>query len=238
MVELLKKQDDAYEIHSEHRYELTRLKARYKTRAGPVRSFKIEISHVERFPIIPPVKKQIRTPEGSADVITYSLEELTATKLRALFERFKGRDIYDLYFISRLKPNPTLTRKMFLHYFYRSRKVFNPKVHYKSLTKRYESGNYTDDVTSFVKPTVKFNLAKAAMKVLAEYSFLNEFDSQDEDFLKLAGILLGKIVPKEGFARLQKGGKPLKLLFDGINISKEASEISTYEIKLFHKNKE
>jgi predicted nucleotidyltransferase component of viral defense system len=238
IVALLKKQDDSYVIHSERRYEQTRIKARYKTVAGPIRSFKIEISHVERFPIVSPVRKQVKTPDGLADVITYTLEELTATKLRALLERFKGRDIYDLYFISQLKPDPAVTRKMFLYYFYRSRKVFNPKVHYKNLTKRYESGNYTDDVSAFIKPTVKFDLTKAAKNVISKYSFLNELDSQDKDFLMLAGILLGKKVPKESFARLQKVDTPLKLLFGTMGISQEASEISTNEIKLFPKKKQ
>ena len=238
IVELLKKQDDSYDIHSERRYEQTRIKARYKTAAGPMRSFKIEISHVERFPIVSPVMKQVKTPDGLADVITYTLEELAATKLRALLERFKGRDIYDLYFISQLKPDPTVTRKMFLYYFYRSCKVFNPKVHYKNLVKRYESGNYIDDVSAFVKPAVTFDLARAAQKVISQYSFLNELDSQDKDFLKLAGILLGKKVPKESFARLQNVDKPLKLLFGDISISREALEIATNEIRLFSKNKQ
>jgi predicted nucleotidyltransferase component of viral defense system len=238
IVELLEKQDSSYEIHSEHMYEQTRIKSRYKTVAGPIWNFKIEISHVERFPIVSLVKKQAKTPDGLADVVTYTLEELTATKLRALFERFKGRDIYDLYFISQLKPDPTVIRKMFLYYFYRSCKVFNPKVHYKNLIKRYESGNYTDDVTAFVKPTFTFDLTKAAKDVISTYSFLNKFDSQDKDFLKLASILLGKRVPKESIDRLKKVEKPLKLLFDGVNISQEASEISTDEIRLFHRKKE
>ena len=233
---VLKKQDDSYAFHSGRRYEQTRIKARYKTVAGPMWSFKIEVSHVERFPIISPVKKQVKTPDGLADVITYTLEELTATKLRALLERFKGRDIYDLYFISQLKPDPAVTRKMFLYYFYRSRKVFNPKVHYKNLVKRYESGNYTDDVSAFIKPTVKFDLTKAAKNVISKYSFLNELDVQDKDFLMLAGILLGKKVPKESCSRLQKVEYPLELLFSGISISREALEISTDEIKLFSKN--
>lgn len=237
IVELLKKQDDSYDIHSERRYEQTRIKARYKTVAGPVRSFKIEISHVERFPIISPVKRHIITPEGSAGVITYTLEELTSTKLRALFERFKGRDIYDLYFISQLKLNPTITRKMFLYYFYRAHKVFNPKIHYKNLIKRYESGNYIDDVMAFVKPTVKFDLTTAAMTVISQYSFLKEFDSMDKDFLRLAGTLLGKRAPKESVDRLKKVNRPLKLLFDGISISQEAAEMSTDAIRLFLKNK-
>ena len=163
---------------------------------------------------------------------------MTATKLRALLERFKGRDIYDLFFISQLKPDPKIIRKMFLYYFYRSRKVFNPKVHYENIIKRYESGNYADDVTDFIKPTVTFDLAAAAKDVISQYSFINDFDSQDKDFLNLAGILLGKSVPKESIDRLKTVDKPLKLLFDPINISKEASEISTDEIRLFRKTKE
>jgi hypothetical protein len=122
---------------------------------------------------------------------------------------------------------------MFLYYFYRSRKVFNPRVHYKNLVKRYESGNYVDDVSVFVKPTVKFDLTEAAKHVVSHYSFLNELDSRDIDFLRLAGILLGKKVPKESLSRLQKVDKPLGLLFGAIGISKEASEVSTNEIKLF-----
>ena len=238
IMELLKKQDNSYDVHYERPYGLTRIKARYKTVGGPVQNFKIEISHVERFPIIPPVKKKIKTPDGLADIVTYTLEELTATKLRALLERFKARDIYDLFFISRLKPDPKIIRKMFLYYFYRSRKVFNPKVHYENIIKRYESGNYADDVTDFIKPTVTFDLAVAAKDVISQYSFINDFDSQDKDFLNLAGILLGKSVPKESIDRLKTVDKPLKLLFDPINISKEASEISTDEIRLFHKTKE
>ncbi len=34
---------------------------------------------------------------GKVDVITYSLEELIGTKLRALYQRKKGRDLYDLW---------------------------------------------------------------------------------------------------------------------------------------------
>lgn len=236
ILKVLKKQDSSYDIHYERPYGLTRIKVRYKTVGGTPQNFKIEISHVERFPIIPPVKKEIKTLEGITNVLTYTLEELTSTKLRALLERFKGRDIYDLNFISQLKPNSTMIRKMFLYYFYRSRKVFNPKVHYEAIIKRYENRNYTDDVTAFVKPTLNFNLDEAAKNVISQYSFLNDFDSQDRDFLMLAGLLLGKKVPKDSIARLKKVDTPLKLLFDGIIISHEASEISTDEIKPFNKN--
>lgn len=233
LCKLLEKHDSSCIMHSKHRYEQTTIKARYKTLAGPTRSLKIEISHVERFPILPPVQKQVRTPDATADVTTYTLEELTSTKLRALMERCKGRDIYDLYFISQLKPDPTITRKMFLYYFYRSRKIFNPKIHYQNLNRKYESGAYGDDVSAFVRPTIMFNLRDAAREVTAAYAFLNDLDSQDKEFLKLAALLLGRKVPKESRGLLQKVEKPLSFLFNGIVISPEARAISAEDITLF-----
>lgn len=237
LCKLLTEVDSSCVTHSKHRYEQTTIKARYKTFAGTTRTLKIEISHIERFPILPAVQKQVKTPSGMANVTTYTLEELTSTKLRALMERFKGRDIYDLYFISQLKPDPTITRKMFLYYFYRSRKIFNPKIHYRNLTKKYESGTYVDDVPVFIKPTVKFNLSKAAKDIQKTYNFLNDLDSHDKDFLKLAALLLGRKVPKEKLKLRQEIGKPLFFLFNGIPISQEASAVSTNEIKLFTRPK-
>jgi predicted nucleotidyltransferase component of viral defense system len=35
--------------------------------------------------------------EGSCSLTTYRLEELLGTKLRALYQRRKGRDLYDMY---------------------------------------------------------------------------------------------------------------------------------------------
>ena len=234
---LLREQDKSYATHWQPTYGQTTIKARYKTLAGPIRSLKIEISHVERFPILPSVQKQVKTPKGPINAATYTLAELTSTKLRALMERLKGRDIYDLYYIFPLKPDPTTTRKMFLYYFYKSRKVFNPNIHYQNLTKKYENNSFADDVSDFVKPTVKFNLSAATKEVISSYSFLSEFDSQDRDFLQLGSMLLGRNVPKEHMAKLRKIKNPLAHLFKGIEISKEARAISTNEIKPYRKHK-
>lgn len=37
---------------------------------------------------------------GKADITTYQLSELLGTKLRALYQRKKGRDLFDLYYAS------------------------------------------------------------------------------------------------------------------------------------------
>ena len=35
--------------------------------------------------------------EGNAELLTYQLDELVGTKLRALYQRRQGRDLYDLF---------------------------------------------------------------------------------------------------------------------------------------------
>ena len=37
---------------------------------------------------------------GSADIVTYEIDELMATKLRALYQRRKGRDLFDLWYVA------------------------------------------------------------------------------------------------------------------------------------------
>lgn len=46
--------------------------------------------------------------EGKCNLTTYCLEELLGTKLRALYQRRKGRDLYDLYIALTKKPNLNL----------------------------------------------------------------------------------------------------------------------------------
>lgn len=72
---------------------------------------------------------------------------------------------------------------------------------------------------------------------MSHYSFLNELDEKDEDFLALARLLLGGQVEKKKLNRIKQIKKPLEYLFKGRQISKEASEISTEEIRLYSKKK-
>ena len=38
--------------------------------------------------------------KGTADIATYEIDELIATKLRALYQRRKGRDLFDLWYVA------------------------------------------------------------------------------------------------------------------------------------------
>ncbi len=61
---------------------------------------KIEINSREHFAVLglarTPVEVDSRWFSGAADLTTFHLDELLATKLRALYQRKKGRDLFDL----------------------------------------------------------------------------------------------------------------------------------------------
>ena len=69
---------------------------------------KVEINTREHTQVLPVERKQLnvrsRWYEGSAKIPIYQLDELLATKLRALYQRRKGRDLFDLGLALRTLP--------------------------------------------------------------------------------------------------------------------------------------
>lgn len=66
---------------------------------------KVEINTREHFSVLGLVKRPFyldsRWFSGGAEITTYDLEELLGTKLRALYQRKKSRDLFDLWTVSR-----------------------------------------------------------------------------------------------------------------------------------------
>jgi predicted nucleotidyltransferase component of viral defense system len=69
---------------------------------------KVEINTREHFSVFDVIKIPfaVKSPwfTGHADIVTYSLEELLGSKFRALYQRKKGRDLYDLAIAIRQLP--------------------------------------------------------------------------------------------------------------------------------------
>jgi predicted nucleotidyltransferase component of viral defense system len=61
---------------------------------------KVEVNTREHFTVFGFVRKEVAVDNpwftGEAEVVTYALEELLGTKLRAFYQRKKGRDLFDL----------------------------------------------------------------------------------------------------------------------------------------------
>jgi predicted nucleotidyltransferase component of viral defense system len=83
---------------SEERVTLT---YRMESEEGIPLRLKIEINSREHFSVLGYVRQifavKSRWFTGTAAIPTYQLDELLGTKLRALFQRKKGRDLFDLW---------------------------------------------------------------------------------------------------------------------------------------------
>ena len=89
--------------------EHPKLTFRFETENGVWRRVKIEINSHEHFGhVVPRLFAVPDLPVGnSAAVPTYELNELLATKLRALYQRRKGRDLFDLWWAhQQAEPDP------------------------------------------------------------------------------------------------------------------------------------
>lgn len=77
-----------------------RLRAPF-TSGNATMSVKIEVNTYERSParalVQVPYTVDSQWYQGHADVQTFAIAELVATKIRALFQRSKGRDLFDLW---------------------------------------------------------------------------------------------------------------------------------------------
>lgn len=81
------------------RHPKVRLRVPYET-GGEMR-VKIKMNTRERRPVLGFQSRlaAVASPwfSGSAEVVTFATEEILATKVRAMFEREKGRDLFDLW---------------------------------------------------------------------------------------------------------------------------------------------
>lgn len=82
----------------------TTLIYRFESETPPTEQLrlKIEINCREHFTVfgyqLLPYKVESRWFTGQGNLVTYSIEELLGSKMRALFQRKKGRDLFDLWY--------------------------------------------------------------------------------------------------------------------------------------------
>ncbi len=118
-----------------------------------VRKLKIEINtreyfHVKTHTHVPfSVKSDWFT--GSCVVRTHPIEEILATKLRALYQRKKGRDLYDFWYVSQQIHNLNIQEiiKIFEHYMERAKTPVSRAQFEKNLYEKQKDIGFNDDIT-------------------------------------------------------------------------------------------
>ncbi|MGQ9589944.1 MAG: nucleotidyl transferase AbiEii/AbiGii toxin family protein [Planctomycetota bacterium] len=131
---------------------------------------KVEINTREHFSVFGAHSRAfaIRSPwfEGRAEVQTYTLDELLATKLRALYQRRKGRDLFDLWVGLGLKAvDPRKIVQGFRRYLEAEGGNVSRDAFEKNLAAKTESRPFNEDLRPLLAPGTHYEAAKAAKLV-------------------------------------------------------------------------
>lgn len=231
----LEQQDSDYDLTYRWRYEQATVYARFSPLTGAARQrLKVEISFIERFAILGREERALLTSpfDEPAVINTYHLEELTSTKLRALYDRRKGRDIYDLFCITDFDLNWAAVRKMVLYYFYRANKVFHYPTFVSNVERKIAERGFGDDVRGLIRRGSTLDWPAACERVLNNFAFLGELDDRDRLFLDLAKYLLHKPYPKASEEIIKGVEHPLARLMENLPISAEAAAMTQEDIRL------
>jgi predicted nucleotidyltransferase component of viral defense system len=98
--------------------------------------------------------------EGKCQITTYKLEELLGTKLRALFQRRKGRDLYDIYKALTQTPNLKLAEIIQCYTEYMKFVVEQPptqKIYLLNMEAKMQDPEFLGDITALIRPTEQYN---------------------------------------------------------------------------------
>jgi len=123
---------------------------------------KIEINTREHFQILQLQQRQLdvksRWFSGSAGIISYATEELLATKLRALYQRRKGRDLFDLASAMReLSPDASLIVETFQRYMHEEGQRVSMAEFQQNLASKLAHPGFVQDCVPLLRPEGLFN---------------------------------------------------------------------------------
>jgi predicted nucleotidyltransferase component of viral defense system len=145
------------------------LKFRFESEFAPVQPLrlKVEINCREHFTSLGMIEQEFAVEsawfKGACQIKTYKLEELLGTKLRALYQRRKGRDLYDIYKAFQQVELDTAkiieTYRKYMRFSVEhppSRKQFLQNMEAKML-----DAEFLGDTVALLRPTEEFDPAKA-----------------------------------------------------------------------------
>jgi predicted nucleotidyltransferase component of viral defense system len=148
-----------------------RLVYRFESEIPPVvrLKLKVETNTREHFAVLGttrvPYTIDSRWWSGTAEITTFRIEELLGTKLRALFQRKKGRDLFDLWVALEMGLDPAAVVDVFGAYMKAEGKRITRAVFEKNLAEKLHLPAFTDDLPILLPPGSAFDLEAGADRV-------------------------------------------------------------------------
>jgi len=132
---------------------------------------KIEINSAERFTELGyrrvPCAVRSRWFDGAVEVNTFALDELLGTKMRALYQRSKGRDLFDLWYaLSRGGVNPDAVVACFGRYMREGGLIVSRAQFEGNLAAKREDREFRADMGPLLRPGTEW-ASEAAFDLVA-----------------------------------------------------------------------
>jgi predicted nucleotidyltransferase component of viral defense system len=208
---------NGYEMEKIKRYALLQYNLKYTNNAGNIDRIKVEINFMERIPVFEVAEKKISIFDiPKFKVRTYRLEELFATKLRALLTRSAPRDMFDIYILlkSGLKFDERALKKCFIFYFCLAQD-------FRKLDMESIGGIDSLEIKKFLLPLMekgkRIDMDEISKKVNEFVSKLLELNENEQKFI-------------ESF--YEQKNVDLDLLFEGIKYNPQLKEHPMIEWRL------
>jgi predicted nucleotidyltransferase component of viral defense system len=127
---------------------------------------KIEINTREHFSVIGyrTVDYSIKSEyfSGSCSIKTFTIEELLGTKLRALYQRKKGRDLFDLWYANeKIKLDPTKIIDSFSQYIAHENTSISSKEFIQNMEQKIKDTDFHRDITGLLRRGIEYDTPKA-----------------------------------------------------------------------------
>ena len=137
-----------------------------------VRKLKIEINCKEHFSVLDrvtvPFGMNNQWFSGNCQINTYTFEELIGSKIRALYQRKKGRDLFDLnYAIESGKLDIRQTIQCYRHYIsFPNHDVPSVKEYALNLKLKMKDPVFCNDIAPIISPEIDYDITLAYEKVM------------------------------------------------------------------------
>jgi len=134
---------------------------------------KIEINTREHFTVLGLAEQTLAAESrwftGRAAIPTFAVEELLGTKLRALYQRRKGRDLFDLWLgLTQGGANAATVVDVFRKYVAAEGNAISRAEFEQNLAQKMKHAGFLSDLPPLLRPGVAYNAAEACRLVEKE----------------------------------------------------------------------
>jgi predicted nucleotidyltransferase component of viral defense system len=138
------------------------------------KKLKIEINTTEHFHVLGIKEKlfSIENPwySGEAVIQTYEINELIGTKLRALYQRRKGRDLFDLWVVLNMNVvDPQIVIQVLLKHYENQNMPMSKKLFERNLTEKIKFSDFKEDVLALLSHSSLYSFDEAYSLVHQEF---------------------------------------------------------------------